>query len=172
MVAHTERYVGEHKSFFLTPDREHHSELAGRRGQLDLDATRQVGFVGGVLLAGQEVCDRAAVLLVVASSGRGDGTATATRAHHVRAPCVLIEDDGGTTPAGGHPLPLAVGRANCSVLSFELLERCGRQVVAAGDRRNAGVAYEYQAPIRTPVLDDVLTGDVAAERDVRSPMPT
>lgn len=169
MVTNAEGEVVETRSVLRHDEFEDHAESAGERGEVDLEALRELGSVASFGITGPKLGAGDTASPVVALGSLGGVSACRRRSRQVLAEGVGIEASREAQLAGQR-LPLAVGGEHLlPVLCHEALPLLLGCVPSAGallDRFPGGIGHQSERPVRALVGDDVLPGSVAAESDV------
>lgn len=143
VVTHAESDAPQARQPVLDDEDEDHSEAAGWRRQVDLEAFVKRGLVPALGIASTQLCERHAVGFVKPSRGECDCASIGAGSLQVIRERRLVEVDLGMAPPGGYSSALAVRRQKRPVLGLERREllRCRSPLaVAGGDALDAEVS--------------------------------
>lgn len=108
MVPDAEGEITEGETLAVANEAQDHAELAIRRWQVDLEASRELRAVASFGIAAAKGLDLDALPLERTASLTKRLRSRATASHRVLGEGALIEEDAGMTPPDGQGLPLAV----------------------------------------------------------------
>lgn len=104
----TESEIAKGEAFAVANEAQDHAELAIRRWQVDLEASRELRAVASFGIAAAKDLDLDTLLLKLVASLAKRLSARATTSHRVLGEGALVKEDAGMTPPDGQGLPLAV----------------------------------------------------------------
>lgn len=108
LVPDAEREIAKGEALTVANEAQDHAELAIRRRQIDLEASRELRAVASFGIAAAKGLDLDTLPLELAASPAKRLRPRATASHRVLGEGALIEEDAGMTPPDGQELPLAV----------------------------------------------------------------
>lgn len=103
-----ESEIAKGEALTVANEAQDHAELAIRRWQIDLEASRELRAVASFGIAAAKGLDLDPLPLELAASLTKRLRPRATASHRVLGEGALIEEDAGMTPPDGQGLPLAV----------------------------------------------------------------
>lgn len=118
MVSDTESEIAKGEAFAVANEAQDHAELAIRRWQIDLEASRELRAVASFGIAAAKGLYLDTLPLEPAASLAKRLRPRATASHRVLGEGALIQEDTGMTPPDGQGLPLAVCRLEWPVLGL------------------------------------------------------
>jgi hypothetical protein len=108
VVPDAEGEIAKGEALTVSNEAHDHAELATRRWQVDLEASRELRAVASFGIAAAKGLDLDAFPLELTASLAKRLGPRATASHRVLGECALVEEDTGMTPPDGQGLPLAV----------------------------------------------------------------
>lgn len=108
MVSDTESEIAKGEALAVANEAQDHAELAIRRWQIDLEASRELRAIASFGIAAAKGLDLDTLPLELAASLAKRLGARATASHRVLGEGALVEEDAGIPPPDGQGLPLAV----------------------------------------------------------------
>lgn len=108
MVTDAEGEIAKGEALAVANEAQDHAELAIRRWQIGLEASRELRAVATFGIAAAKGLDLDALPLELTASFAKRLSPRATASHRVLGEGALVEEDAGMTPPDGQGLPLAV----------------------------------------------------------------
>ncbi len=108
MVSDTESEIAKGEALAVPNEAQDHAELAIRRWQIDLEASRELRAVASFGIAAAKGLDLDTLPLELAASPAKRLRPRATASHRVLGEGALVKEDAGIPPPDGQGLPLAV----------------------------------------------------------------
>jgi hypothetical protein len=108
VVSDTESEIAKGEALAVANEAQDHAELAIRRWQIDLEASRELRPVASFGIAAAKGLDLDTLPLELVASLAKRLSACATTSHRVLGEGALVKEDAGIPPPDGQGLPLAV----------------------------------------------------------------